>query len=416
MTKFVDSITRRTVEAAGIMTQVRNGEEVPVEYFVREEHNSGFGLRVMASGTRSFIWEGRIKGDGVNRRIALGTWPDVTVAQARAKAARCRADAKSGKDPKPAAVEPQTDIKKFGDLITWYLDKISRPHKLSFARDEKRLRAYNRWYGRLLIDIKPDHVNQVHLDIAESRGPVIANRTTSLLRTVYNAAIVMEVWQGANPVKLTSKQHSAGIKLFREHRRERYLTSAELIRVNGALIEETADSWRWKAYFPLLLMLGLRRSELGGLRWDQVDIDAQVLKITQRKGGATLTEPIPTPAVHILEGLPSRGTSPWVFPADSRSGHMMEPSHVWKKVRKRAGVEDVTIHTLRHTLASWMLRGGYGLGVIGKALGHARAATTERYAHLQLDPVREALETVALDMFGPVAPADEGDGKSAVGG
>lgn len=400
MTKFVDSITRREVESAGSVTQVRNGRYV--DCFVREKRNSGFGLRVAASGLRTFIWEGRVRGRGVTRRVSLGVWEDgkVTVAEMRAKAARCRADAKAGKDPAAVALAP-SELKKFGDLITWYLEKISKPHKKSWHRDEVRLRAYNRWYGRLLTDIRPDHINQVHLDVAKTRGQVIANRTTSLLRTVYNAAIAMEVYTGANPVKLTSKQHSAGIKLFREQPRRRYLTSAELIKVNDALMEETAHSWRFKAYFPLLLMLGLRRSELAGLRWDQVDLKAQMLTIPQTKSGTPQTEPIPSPATAILEGLPSRGTSEWVFPAKSRSGHLMEPTHVWKKVRERAGCADVTIHSLRHTLASWMLKGGYGLGVIGAALNHARAATTQRYAHMQTEPVREALEATALKMFGP---------------
>ena len=91
MTKFVKTITKRTVETA---------EPAPLggEYYIRES-GSGFGLRVLDSGTRSFIWEGRVKGSGRNRRVTIGSWPDWTVDKARVEAARMRADAKDRKDP-----------------------------------------------------------------------------------------------------------------------------------------------------------------------------------------------------------------------------------------------------------------------------------------------------------------------------
>src|SRR3981189_1329674 len=103
----------------------------------------------------------------------------------------------------------------------------------------------------------------------------------------------------------------------------------------------------------------------------------------------------------MLYSLPSSGKSDWVFPSTSASGHIVEPAKSWQRIRKRAGVPDVRIHDLRHTLASWLVGAGYSLPLIGRALNHSQIATTERYAHLALDPVREALERTAALMFGP---------------
>jgi integrase len=111
---------------------------------------------------------------------------------------------------------------------------------------------------------------------------------------------------------------------------------------------------------------------------------------------------LPLPAIAILETVPSRGNGEWVFPSDSASGHIVEPAKAWQRIRKRAGVPDVRIHDLRHTLASWLVAQGFNLPLIGRALNHSQVSTTERYAHIALDPVRVALEqTAALMMRGP---------------
>jgi integrase len=124
-----------------------------------------------------------------------------------------------------------------------------------------------------------------------------------------------------------------------------------MVRVNDALMVETVGKWRWAAYFPLLLMTGLRRSELASLTWSAVDLEARTLRIGVTKTGNPLLLPLASQAVAILEGLPSRGGK-WVFPAKSKSGHVMQPTRIWHKIRDRAGCRDVTIHSLRHSLAS----------------------------------------------------------------
>ena len=92
--------------------------------------------------------------------------------------------------------------------------------------------------------------------------------------------------------------------------------------------------------------------ELLTARWENVDLAARTLKLIETKNGRSLLLPLPVAAVAILEALPSRGQSEWVFPAGrSVSGHVTEPESAWSRIRACAGVPDVRIHDLRRT--SW---------------------------------------------------------------
>jgi integrase len=163
----------------------------------------------------------------------------------------------------------------------------------------------------------------------------------------------------------------------------------------------------WRAYFPLSLLLGTRRSELLSARWADMDLEQQTWRIPETKAGRSHLLPLPEAAVGILASLPSRGSSEWVFPGRGSTGHLAEPKKAWQRIREAAGVPDVRIHDLRRTLGSWLAGQGYSLPLIGRALNHTNPSTTAVYARLDLDPVREALERNARLMF---APAGEGRG------
>jgi integrase len=168
-----------------------------------------------------------------------------------------------------------------------------------------------------------------------------------------------------------------------------------LTAVNRALLEE--PDWRWRAYFPLALMLGTRKSELLSARWSDIDLETRTWRIPETKAGNSHLLPLPGPTVTILSPLPSRGNSDWVFPGDGASGHIVERRKHGSECA-RAGVADVRIHDLRHTLASWLVAQGFHLPLIGRALNHTQTETAARYAHPALDPIRAALEQPAALM------------------
>jgi len=358
--------------------------------FLRDDAIQGFALRVIATGAKSFVWEGRIKGR--SRRITIGRYPDLPVALARQRALEIRAAVGRGEDPAEARQVERKQL-TFSDLAAAYLERHSRRHKAPLSvRDDEHYLAHLMpagWQKRRLSDLSRTDVERLHAALGRDRGPYAANHAMRLLRHMFNLARDWEVLKGDNP--------AARIKLFKEQRRERFLTPEELARVNAALLEE--PNWRWRAYFPLALMLGTRRNELLSVRWADVDLTQRTLRLPETKAGRPHLLPLPAPALAILDVLPSRGQSDWLLPSNSACGHIVEPAKAWQRIRKRAGVSDVRIHDLRHTLASWLVGAGYNLPLIGRALNHSQIATTERYAHLALDPVREALERNAAAMF-----------------
>lgn len=101
---------------------------------------------------------------------------------------------------------------------------------------------------------------------------------------------------------------------------------------------------------------------------------------------------LPPPALAVLANLPRVSGEPHVLGAKRGTTFVEEP---WRRIRKAAGLEDVRLHDLRHSFASIAASEGMGLPIIGKMLGHTQASTTQRYAHLQADPVAAAAAMVA---------------------
>ncbi|MEQ1820672.1 MAG: site-specific integrase, partial [Terricaulis sp.] len=111
------------------------------------------------------------------------------------------------------------------------------------------------------------------------------------------------------------------------------------------------------------------------------------------------TIPLSAPALAILNGRVR--SSEYVFP--SPLGHDKPANSLsknWQSVRAAAGLSDVRLHDLRHTLASLLVARGASLPMIGKILGHASAQTTQRYAHLAADPLRALVDDASAHLFG----------------
>lgn len=385
------NLTQRTVESTKAPLQGQR--------FIRDDEVKGLAVRITANDSKSFVWEGRIKGRV--RRITLGPWPALTVQAARRKALDVRASIINGDDPAFEREQERNEV-TFRFLAEAYFERHAKPHKRSWREDERLLKRYvpKSWDSRRLSDLRREDFVKLHAKVGDENGQSAANHLMRLLRAMFNLARDWGMLDGENP--------AVRIKLFAEEKRERFLSPDELRRVNEALLQETNAYWR--AYFPLALMLGTRRTELLSARWRDIDLEQRTWRIPETKDGESHLLPLPKPAAAILESLPSfSDRSEWVFPASSSSGHIVEPAKAWQRIRARAGVPDVRIHDLRHTLASWMVGQGYNLPLIGRALNHSQVSTTQRYAHLTLDPVRAALEQTASLMFGDIETPMSGE-------
>lgn len=218
-------------------------------------------------------------------------------------------------------------------------------------------------------------------------GPGVANRCLALFSKMMNLA---EVWgwraENSNPCRHVVR--------YTERRRERYLSSAELERLGEALAEAAGSEGPYVVgALRLLVLTGARLGEILTLRWTHVDLERRILALPDSKTGRK-TVYLSSPAVDLLAGLPRLACNPFVIPGARVGAHLVNLEKPWGRVRAHAGLADVRIHDLRHSYASLGAAHGLSLPIIGRVLGHARASTTERYAHLAAEPLREANELI----------------------
>ncbi|MCY3732575.1 MAG: site-specific integrase [Rhodospirillaceae bacterium] len=209
-----------------------------------------------------------------------------------------------------------------------------------------------------------------------SGTPGNANRALPVLSVMLRQA---ELWdlrpQGSNPCR--------NMRRYRMTPRERLLSLDELKRLGFAL--DHANDNQAAAAIRLLLFTGARSSEITGLRWDWIRGTRAVLP--DSKTGPKAIQ-LPPPARAVLDGLPRKG--PFVFPNIRGTGPMTDLGPRWQRLRALAGLDGVRIHDCRHTFPSHAVMSGLDLYTVGRLLGHADTASTERYAHLADGHVREA--------------------------
>jgi len=203
--------------------------------------------------------------------------------------------------------------------------------------------------------------------------------------------------EGSNPCRR--------IKKFPERSYERFLSSEELSRLGDALdeAERVGEHKHGINAIRLLALTGCRRDEIMTLKWSFVDFEHGCFRLPDSKTGSKVVR-LGTAALDLLATLP-RFNSEFVFPAARAAtvsakrkvgaGNFVGIEPIWRRIRARAGLDDVRLHDLRHSFASIAAGDGLGLPIIGKLLGHRQAATTQRYAHIADDPAQRAAEAVA---------------------
>ena len=192
------------------------------------------------------------------------------------------------------------------------------------------------------------------------------------------------------------------------------MSLSEIAVVGRALesIEKTEGNKVAVAILRMLLLTGARRGEIENLKWSEVDLWTKCLRLEDSKTGQKIIH-LNTTAVALIDDL-SKHRMPgatFVFASPSADRPYAGTSKVWQKIRSGTEFADLRIHDLRHTFASLGILQGAPVAVVGKLLGHANVATTERYAHLAEDPVRLASNRIG-DAIGDALELRPAEGKS----
>lgn len=376
-------LTKRAIEAV-----VYHGK-VGTAHYLWDDQLSGFGVRIYNSGRKSFVVTYRAKGR--QRFHTVGRFGELTLHEARSTAMRVLARTRRGEDPsgdRQAYFRSPT----IADLADRYLrEHALLKKKASSTKDDTRnwrLHVLPRLGKQKVADVTRADLAGLHSELAAT--PYVANRVLALLSKAFNLA---EVWgwrkDGTNPCR--------HIERFKERRRERFLSPEELSRLAQVLATAENEQTEWPqvvAAFRLLIFTGCRVGEILNLQWEHVDFEARCLRLPDSKTGSK-TIYLSNPALKVLADLDPPEGNPFVVWGVKPGRHLRSLTRPWHRIRGRAGLEDVRLHDLRHSYASFGAGAGLSLRMIGQLLGHSQPVTTQRYAHLAADPVRKAAELIA---------------------
>ena len=336
------------------------------EYTVWDTRQAGLGVRIRPSGHRSFVyWR---KGEDGARRITLGSATLMNVEEARSQCLAIESGVRSC----------QAQRRR----VPTFAEFAAGPGRSCFDRGKPSTRkvAARVVAARLLPAfgaLPLDRISRAGVtrwfDECSRSTPGAANRALNLLGRILNHAIICGHIQ-ANPAR--------GIKWNPGAKLTRFLSREEVRRLHHALDRHDhvrPSRARQADVIRLLLLTGCRKSEILTLRWQ--DVDGDTLNLIDAKTGPRRVY-LNAPARAILARQPRAGSF-WVFPSPIDSGRpLYSDLPLWYSVRNEAGIEDVRLHDLRHTVASHAVLQGVPLPVVSRLLGHKRPSMTLRYAHV----------------------------------
>ncbi len=333
-----------------------------------DSNQHGLQLMVTAAGTKTFYLDRKIDGD--HKRIRIGAFPDVSIDQARGKAAEWRGVIAKGGTPKDAK-----DNLTLQGAFDIYYEKHLKPRT---KRPEDTRKVFERVKpairNRKLSQVTYHAARQLHEDIDKERGAYAANRTVQILKAVYNRMIKRErLYKGENPFE--------GIELYPEQARKRILSDDEAGRLLVAL--DKSDNVDLRDFILLDLATGARKDNLLSMRFEDIDWQSGLWRIPDTKSGKPQVIALGKQELSILQRR--RGLHPgkaYIFPGDGKTGHLIGFKRCWTTLRKRVGLLEgnarLTIHDLRRSLCSHMLK-HVDLAIASDALGHADLETTKTH-------------------------------------
>lgn len=396
----------------------------------------GLQLRVSSTGIKTFSVYRRIKG-GQPERVTLGRFPAMTIEQARKAASAVNAEIESGANPAQVR-RAVRDEPSFAEMFTQFLKGKRKRDGSGLGERTKRdyqdvLRLYLSALSKnKLSQITRHQVKSIHQSVTRT-SPSQADRCLALISSVFTFALDQELFSGENPASRVQKNPAPS--------RDRFAQASELPYLLEAIYESSN-----RDYFLIALLTGARRSDTQAMAWHDIDLDAGVWRIEMTKNGTPQNVTLSPEVVEILkQRKPLCGRSSFVFPGTGKTGHLVEPKKGWATLLKRAtlrklldllvekkmispddeamyknelvldptkamallagmadgialpesayDMSDLRIHDLRRTLGSWQAKTGASLSIIGKSLNHKTHQATAIYARLDLDPVRNSVNT-----------------------
>lgn len=368
-------------------------ENAAPKSFVWDSEVPGFGVRVLPSGTRSFVFQFRTRA-GEQGKITVGSFPTLTVEEARKLARDLRSEVEKGGHPSRTRKEAR-QAPTIRDLANYYCDEYGvqrglKPRTIGDARRVLDSYALPQIGMRKVQDITVADVRKVVSRARDGSGRYEANRLRAVLSRMFTLAIQQNM-RADNPCR--------GVEKFPEDQRWQYLGDEEV----GALLaacdhypdQNAANAVR------LLLFTGARLQEVVKASWPQFDLERGVWEKPSHHTKTKLRHRVrlAVEAVEMLRQMREQDpTGDFLFPGRTQGRPRSDLNRPWTAICKAAGLNGYRRHDLRRTTASFMLSEGADLATVGKTLGHTQASTTARYAQLFEEVQQDGVNRAAARM------------------
>lgn len=398
-------ITKKAVDAA-----IPSGRD----YVIWDSELPGFGLRVFASGKRSYVLQYRSLGRSRRYTIGLhGVWtPEAARLEAKAQLGRiARGDNPAEEkqlDHKALTVKQLCDLYRADLEAGLILGKGGRPKTAkTIYTDLGRIKRHiiPLLGTRRVKDLTRADANKLLKDVMAGKtrasvktdklrgksivrgGAGTASRTLGLFGAILTYAINAGIID-SNPAH--------GIRKPKDQVRQRRLTEAEY-RMLGQILAEIRSDQTFATtadIIRLLVLTGCRRSEIIGLRWDEVDFEGSCLRLAESKEGYSI-RPVGLPVLEFLEERLLYADGDFVFTGLRNSPVFGAFPHQWDRIFKGSALHGITAHVLRHSFASLANDLGFTEVTIAALVGHAKGSVTSKYIHTLDTALVMAADTIA---------------------
>jgi integrase len=263
----------------------------------------------------------------------------------------------------------------------------AKANKRSWLRDEQMLNHLYEFFGKEkpLSEIAPMQIEAYKIQRRGKIADSTVNRELALLKRMFNLAITWDLYSGLNPVRK--------VKFFREfNNRLRVLSLEEEKKLLHNAIPYLQDLIRFA------VNTGLRTGEIFSLRWSHVDLNRGILSVFASKTQTIREIPLNSEVRKVLEAWRLNQKNEIVFYNPQTGKPFVDLKAGFALACEKAGIADVTWHTLRHTFASRLVNSGVDIVTVKELLGHSSISVTMRYAHTNIESKRAAVEK--LGAFG----------------
>lgn len=320
----------------------------------------------------------------------LGKYPEVSLQQAISMVDNYQLMLSKGINP----LEEKARIENIPTLLAFF-NKTYLPmaqlNKKSWKDDVSRFKNHiEPTLGHIqLTQITAAMLSDLMLEIkTEDRANATVNRTRALLSSMFNVAFEREI--------IDQSPMSRVKKLIEQNQIERYLDEDELKRLMYVLAHPNVhniDNQVIVGIVEMLLLTGARKGEVLNLKWADLDENNHLWKLNENKSGKPRIIQLNSQAQQIIRKMSRKYL--YVFANPKTGLPFNDIRKTFQKILEASQIENFRIHDLRHNFASMAVNNGCDIYVVQHLLGHASPTTTQRYAHLRQDTLRNASEMLA---------------------